>query len=97
MKQTPIDLARKHVGQGAAMDSSARACLAEAIKFRDEGKLRVADMLAINSLSYSIGFLGGDYQKAWRMVFGEDRPVGNVTASDRLAAWQADEKALCVA
>ena len=97
MKQTPIDLARKHVGNGAAMESSARACLYEAIQFRDQGKLRVADMLALNSLSYSIGFMGEDYQKAWRMVFGAQRPVGNVTAADRLAAWQEDEKALCVA
>ena len=90
MKQTPIDLARKHVGNGAAMDSSARLCLSEAIERRDKGELRMAELRALDSLAYSVGILHADYCRAWRHVFGKHRPAGVVKTSDRWDAIHLD-------
>ena len=50
-----IILARKHIGNGAAMDSSARLCLADAIALQNAGDLESAKRRAIKSLAYSVG------------------------------------------
>lgn len=57
-------LARKHVGNGAAMESSARLCLADAIALKDSGDYDNAARRAIKSLGYSVGIFHADYQKA---------------------------------
>lgn len=62
-KQT-LDLARKHIGNGAAMDSSARLCLADAVAAHDRGDLDRAADRAIASLRYSVGMFHGDFHKA---------------------------------
>lgn len=59
-----IILARKHVGNGAAMESSARLCLADAVALRDKGRLVDAKARAIRSLSYSVGIFHSDYRRA---------------------------------
>jgi len=59
-----IILARKHVGNGAAMESSARFCLADAIVQLDAGNLDAAHMWAKKSLSYSVGIFHADYKRA---------------------------------
>lgn len=59
-----IILARKHVGNGAAMESSARLCLADAISLQEKGDLTHAKARAVKSLGYSVGVFHADYQKA---------------------------------
>ena len=59
-----IVLARKHVGNGAAMESSARLCLADAVRLSDEGDLSNAKARALKSLAYSVGIAHADYIKA---------------------------------
>lgn len=59
-----IVLARKHVGNGAQMESSARLCLADAIVEFDKGKLDNAHMWALKSLKYSVGVFHADYRSA---------------------------------
>ena len=59
-----IILARKHVGNGAVMDSSARFCLADAVVAFDRGDKEVAKMWAIKSLTYSVGVFHPDYKRA---------------------------------
>lgn len=59
-----IILARKHVGNGAAMESSARLCLADAVELQAEGKLDYAKARAIKSLAYSVGIFHPDYKRA---------------------------------
>lgn len=59
-----IILARKHIGNGAAMDTSARACLADAIEQYDAGNYDAAIMWARKSLEYSVGIFHADYKKA---------------------------------
>ena len=60
-----ITLARKHVGNGAVMESSARGCLADAIAAQDDRQDdRAARMWAIKSMAYSIGGFHSDYQAA---------------------------------
>lgn len=61
--QKAIVLARKHIGNGAAMESSARSCLADAIAQFDAGKAESALMWAKKSLSYSVGVFHDDYRK----------------------------------
>lgn len=90
MKPSPLDLARKHVGNGSPMGSSARVCLADAVRHHDAGNLKQADLHALRSLAYSIGTMGGDYRKAWRHVFGE-APVRLPMAVDFMDARDADE------
>lgn len=85
-----LQLARKHVGNGAAMESSARLCLADAVRHHDEGNLKQAELHALRSMAYSIGTMGGDYRKAWKHVFG-DAPVRLPKAVDFLDALEADE------
>jgi hypothetical protein len=57
-----IILARKNIG--GVMESSARLCLEDAIRLRDEGKYDYAKQWAIRSLSYSVGIFHPDYKKA---------------------------------
>lgn len=59
-----IILARKHVGNGAAMESSARLCLADAVSLQAEGQLDYAKARAIKSLAYSVGVFHADYKRA---------------------------------
>jgi len=59
-----ITLARKHVGNQAAMESSARLCLADAVRLYDNGDLENAKARALRSLCYSIGILAPDYRRA---------------------------------
>ena len=59
-----IILARKHIGNGAVMDSSARACLENAIEQYDAGNYDSALMWATKSLAYSVGVFHADYRKA---------------------------------
>lgn len=59
-----IILARKHVGNGAVMESSARFCLAQAIERQEEGMLDAAKSWAVRSLAYSVGIGHQDYKRA---------------------------------
>lgn len=61
-----IRLARKNVDNGAAMSSSARLCLAEAVSSFDDGHYDVAAARAVKSLAYSVGIFHADYKKAAR-------------------------------
>jgi hypothetical protein len=71
--ETLIILARKHIGNGAAMDSSARLCLADAMALHDKAKegstsdYAFARERAIKALGYSVGILHADYQRAVRL------------------------------
>jgi hypothetical protein len=58
-----IVLARKHVGNGAAMDSSARLCLADAVALFDAGDFDGAKARAIKAIAYSVGIFHADYRK----------------------------------
>lgn len=58
-----IILARKHVGNGAAMESSARLCLSDAVTQHDAGNLDAAYMWAKKSLAYSVGIFHADYKR----------------------------------
>lgn len=62
--QQVIVLARKHATNGAAMQSSAQLCLADAVRFFDDGEYKFAKAAAIRSLGYSVGILHADYQRA---------------------------------
>jgi len=62
--QTAITLARKHVGNGAAMESSARLNLEAAVILYDMCENEYAKARAIKSLAYSVGVFHADYQKA---------------------------------
>lgn len=57
-----IRLARKNLG--GTMESSARACLADAINLHDAGALDAAKARALKSLAYSVGMFHPDYKKA---------------------------------
>ncbi len=54
--------ARKHLG--GEMESSARACFADAIKAQDSGNDQAARMWALKSLQYSVGVFSPIYRKA---------------------------------
>lgn len=56
--------ARKHIGNGASMDSSARLCLADAVALYDAGDTEAAKLRAIKSLSYSVGCFHPDHKAA---------------------------------
>lgn len=58
-----ITLARKHVGNGAVMESSARLCLGDALNYNDAGMFDLAKKRAIDSLRYSVGIFH-DYKRA---------------------------------
>lgn len=57
-----IILARKNLG--GDMESSARFCLADAIRLYDEGKHDYAKQWAVRSLAYSVGIFHPDYKQA---------------------------------
>ena len=59
-----IIFARKHIGNGALMDSSARVCLNDALRAVEREDYRAAKMWAVKSLGYSVGIFHGDYQRA---------------------------------
>ena len=59
-----IILARKHVANGAVMESSARLCLADAIALFDKGVEDFAKSRALKSLAYSVGMFHQDYKRA---------------------------------
>jgi len=59
-----ITLARKHIHNGAAMESSALLCLTDAITWYDEGNYKAAAISAERSLSYSVGVFHKDYKRA---------------------------------
>jgi len=58
-----IRLARQHVANDAATESSARLCLSDALACYDAGDLESAVQRAIKSLAYSIGVFHRDYQR----------------------------------
>ena len=62
MTEQIIILARKHIG--GDMESSARACLEDAINCQDKGLYESARMWALRSLGYSVGIFHPDYDKA---------------------------------
>jgi hypothetical protein len=64
--QRTINLARRHIGKGAAMESSARLCLEDAVRLYDAGNYPAARARAIRSMGYTIGILHPDYIKAVR-------------------------------
>lgn len=65
--------ARKQLG--GKMESSARLCLEDAIRHKDEGEWDLAASRALKSIAYSVGILHPAYTRAWKMVHGEI-PVG---------------------
>lgn len=54
---------RHHLGKGD-MESSARLCLAEAVKAHDDGNYAAAWTWAAKCLKYSVGIFHKDYQQA---------------------------------
>ncbi len=85
-----IQTARNHIGNGAPMESSARLCLADAIRHHDEGNYQRSYFYALKSLGYSIGILHPDYWKAWAMVYGS-KPIRLVGTLDYIEAAEGDE------
>jgi hypothetical protein len=69
-----LNIARQHLGN----NSSARACMTDAIKAKDAGNLDMAARWALRSIAHSVGILHPDYSKAFRAsgVQGEVRLVG---------------------
>lgn len=67
-----IALARKHVADVPAIESSARLCLADAVKLQEAGDLSAAKRRALDSLAYSRGVLDVIYRKAAARVFTTD-------------------------
>jgi hypothetical protein len=59
-----LAIARSHIGNGAAMDSSARLCLADAVRLADNGDFVNARNRAVTALKYSVGVFHSDYQLA---------------------------------
>lgn len=55
-------LARKHLGD----NSSARACMADAMRQQSEGNLDLAIKWALRSLAHSIGICSPDYALAFK-------------------------------
>ena len=58
-----IELARKHVNNGAVMQSSAQACLESAERLQAQGKCVEARNRAVRSLQYSVGVFHPDYKR----------------------------------
>lgn len=59
-----IELARKHVGNGAPMQGSAELCLQDAESRLERGRYPEARNLALKALRYSVGIFHPDYKKA---------------------------------
>jgi len=58
---------------GGNMESSARLCLTDAIRHKDEGDWDMAASRALKSIAYSVGIMHPAYSKAWKMVHGETK------------------------
>jgi hypothetical protein len=63
-----LAIARKHVGNGAAMESSARLCLSDAVRAENDGELGTACACALRSLAYSVGKFHPDYIRVSKAV-----------------------------
>jgi hypothetical protein len=63
-----LRLARLHVADGAIMETSARLCLADAVKLADDGRLVRAADRAVDSLAYSVGILHSDYRRCVKLT-----------------------------
>ena len=61
---TTIELASKHVDNGAVMQSSAQMCAMEAVRMYGKGVYAAAYREAKNSLKYSVGIFHADYRLA---------------------------------
>jgi len=59
-----IRLARQHLCDNHSNESSARACLADALKAHDRGDSASARMWALKSLRYSVGIFHPAYKAA---------------------------------
>lgn len=59
-----LSLARKHLGAGS-MESSARLCLADAVRLADDGDIVEARRRAAKSIAYSVGIFHADYVAAF--------------------------------
>ena len=59
-----INMARRHVSNGSAMESSARVCLAAAVALYDAGNFDAAKSRALKSLEYSVGKFHQAYRRA---------------------------------
>ncbi len=59
-------LARKHLGTGATMDSSARLCFSDALYWYENEMpdYTLARRYAVKSLAYSVGICHKDYRRA---------------------------------
>lgn len=57
-----IQLARKHVNNGAALQSSAVVCLQDAEALQAQGKCVEARNRAVKALQYSVGVFHPDYK-----------------------------------
>lgn len=62
--QAVMILARNNLGNGGLLNTSARVCMADAVKLYDEGNYVDAKRRAIQSLAYSVGIAHPDYAKA---------------------------------
>ena len=63
-----IELAKKHVDNGAAMQSSAKLCLDDALHSMRDGYIEDAQISAVKSLKYSVGIFHPDYEAATTIV-----------------------------
>ena len=59
-----IEIARSHLENGAAMASSARVSLGDAVRCYDLGDFERARSRALDSLKYSVGIFHADYARA---------------------------------
>jgi hypothetical protein len=64
-----LALARKHVCDNPENESSARFCLADAVKVRDEGSWEYARQRALKSLAYSVSAFHNDYKRVDSLRF----------------------------
>lgn len=60
--QQVLASARKHLG--GPMESSARLCLADALRLHDAGNFEAARARALKSLAYSVGVFSPAYKAA---------------------------------
>ena len=63
-----IEIADRHVDNGAVMQSSAEACLADARQQATLGNHQAAGMWALRSLAYSVGVFDHDYDRVKQLT-----------------------------
>ena len=82
-----IFAARCHLGKGD-MESSARLCLADSIRFRNNGDILSAGDRALRSLAYSLGIFSPIYQQAADLLdeMKFERSIG-VEKTERQESW----------